>query len=140
MTADSADARPAHLQPRLLLAVGVGGAAGTAARMAVAAAIPSAELPLATLLVNLAGAFALGALLAALPRRGSDTGSRRTIRLLLGTGFLGGFTTYSQLALDTVTLLANGAAVTAGIYLALTLALGIGAAAVGAASTMRRQR
>ncbi len=37
----------------------------------------------------------LGALLESLARRGPDEGRRRAIRLLVGTGGLGGFTTYS---------------------------------------------
>lgn len=131
--------RPAYLQPRLIGVVALGGTVGTAARMAVAAITPAADLPLATLTVNVTGAFALGALLAALAAGGPDTGHRRTARLLLGAGFLGGFTTYSQLALDIVRLAAGGAAGAAWLYGGLTLTLGIGAAAAGAALVGRRR-
>ena len=101
--------RPLHLRPTLLGVVWVGGAAGTASRYLVGLAVPRVlGVPVATLLVNLVGAFALGLLLEALVRRGADDGRRRLLRLLLGTGFLGGFTTYSALAVDTVLLLRSG--------------------------------
>ena len=84
---------PSALPTRSLALVGAGGAAGTALRYATTLAVEDAGgLPLATLLVNLAGAFALGVLVAA-------AASAET-RLLLGTGLLGGFTTYSALAVE----------------------------------------
>ncbi|MCU1437844.1 MAG: CrcB family protein [Naasia sp.] len=131
MTARQSPPRAAHLDPVLLAAVAVGGAAGTAARMGITNAIPVWDLPFATLLVNVTGAFALGLLLAALGGSSSDTGPRRASRLLLGSGFLGGFTTYSQLALDAANLLFDGRGGLALLYAAATLALGIGAAAAG---------
>ncbi len=87
----------------LLLTVFVGGLVGTPARYAVALALPTRTggWPAGTLLVNLLGAFCLGALLEGLARRGPDTGRRRLLRLGLGTGFLGAFTTYSTLAVET---------------------------------------
>lgn len=99
-----------------------GGGAGALARFGVEHAVPAPPgWPLATLVVNLSGAWALGALLEALHRSGPDTGTRRTVRLLVGTGFLGAFTTYSALALDVTRLMAfaNTAGVTA--YLAVSL-------------------
>lgn len=52
---------------------------------------------LRALILNVIGAFALGALNGALAHRAESAGVRR-IRLLLGTGVLGGFTTYSAFA------------------------------------------
>jgi CrcB protein len=65
-------------------------------------------LPLTVGVINVGGAFLLGALLATLGRRGPDVGRRRTLRLTFGTGVLGGFTTYSALAADTAGLLTSG--------------------------------
>ena len=65
------------------------------------------------------GAFALGVLLEWLAVHGSDVSHRRAERLLLGTGFLGGFTTYSALAVESEGLLRDGR-----VGLAATYALG----------------
>src|SRR5699024_11239433 len=59
------------------------------------------DLPVGTFLANISGAFLLGLLVESLSRRGADHGRRRDLRLLLGTGLLGGYTTYSALANDT---------------------------------------
>src|SRR5690606_917565 len=60
----------------------VGGAVGTLARYLVTMAVPAWNgLPLPTFVVNVTGAFLLGALLVALARRGPDTGWRRAMRL-----------------------------------------------------------
>ena len=75
-------------------------------------------------MVNLFGAFLLGVLLEALVLRGDDSGVRRRLRLMLGTGLLGGFTTYSTFALGTASLLRDGAAVTAVTYAAVTVVVG----------------
>ena len=93
----------------MLAVVLVGGAVGTAAREGLSLAIPTVGgLPLAILLIDVVGSFLLGVLLEALTRRGADVGRRRTARLLLGTGFCGGFTTYSALAVGAAELLRAG--------------------------------
>jgi CrcB protein len=101
-------ARPIHLSWRYLAIVFAGGAVGTAAREGLALVIPNVDgIPLAIVLINIVGAFLLGVLLEALSRGGPDEGRRRGIRLLIGTGFLGGFTTYSTLAVGTIQLAAE---------------------------------
>ena len=121
-----------HLRPRSLGLVGLGGAVGTAGRYAVTARVPLLQaVPVGTLLVNVVGAFLLGLLLERLLRTGADVGRRLDLRLLLGTGVLGGFTTYSSLALDAVTLLADGRVGRAAGYLLATLLLGGLASLVG---------
>lgn len=117
--------------------VAVGGAAGTLARHGVAEALdPDRLFPLATFLVNVTGSFALGALLAVLLVRDHRARANR-LRLLLGTGLLGGYTTYSALAVETDTLLrgdhvALGLAYAAGSVLAGLVAAFAGVAAARA--------
>ncbi|MCU1474674.1 CrcB family protein [Amnibacterium sp.] len=89
-----------------VLAVFAGGTVGTALRALVGLLVPPlGAVPVSTIGINVVGAFALGTLLAALAGRGPDAGRRRRTRLLLGTGVLGGFTTFSALAVDTAVLL-----------------------------------
>jgi len=131
---------PPHLRPGALVLVFAGGSAGTGARALLAEAVPSVGgLPVAILGINIVGAFALGFLLDALARRGPDTGARR-LRLLLGTGLLGGFTTYSALSLDTAGLLADGHALRATAYGLGSVVGGLLAAGAGAACAMRSRR
>ena len=118
----------------VLALVFAGGAAGTLCRWAVGEALPArGGWPLPTLLINLAGAFALGVLLESLARRGPDAGARRLVRLGVGTGFLGGFTTYSAFALDGARLLLDGRAAEAAGYLAATVLGGAAATLAGVA-------
>ena len=134
--------RPVHLRPVSLLVVAVGGACGTAARETLTLVIPGlGRLPLPIFMINVTGAFLLGSLLEALARRGPDHGRRRNLRLLLGTGFLGGYTTYSTLANDTAQLIAGGHAGTGVFYALATFVVGGLATWVGvtaAASYHRR--
>ncbi|SDR76370.1 CrcB protein [Friedmanniella luteola] len=121
-----------HLRPRSVGLVFVGGAAGTAVRALAAAAVPPRSgVPVTVLVVNVVGAFLLGLLLQRLQHAGRDDGRRRDLRLLLGTGVLGGFTTYSALAVDTAGLAADGRAGAAALYGGGTLVLGLAAALLG---------
>ncbi|WP_337007351.1 MULTISPECIES: fluoride efflux transporter FluC [unclassified Microbacterium] len=105
------DPRPVHLRLSALAVVFAGGTVGVAAREALTLVFPAGGgIPWAIFAINLSGAFLLGVLLDALARRGPDHGRRRTLRLLLGTGFIGGYTTYSALATDTALLIDGGSA------------------------------
>ena len=122
-------ALPVHLRPAYLLLVLVGGTVGTAAREALSLTFPPLDgIPYAIFGINITGAFVLGLLLEALVRRGPDHGGRRTARLMLGTGVLGGFTTYSALATDAAHLIGNGGA-------GFGIAYGLATVIVGAAAT-----
>lgn len=119
--------RPVHLSWSNVGWVALGGAAGTGLRYLVTALAPSwAGVPVATLGINVVGAFLLGVLLELLAERSIDTGRSHRIRLGVGTGGLGGFTTYSALSTDTVTLAATHPGQAAGYAVATVL---IGAAA-----------
>lgn len=104
--------RPLHLRASSLALVFAGGTVGVAAREALVLAFPAVEgeVPWAIFGINLSGAFLLGILLDALVRSGPDHGGRRVLRLLLGTGLVGGYTTYSALATDAANLVGHGSA------------------------------
>ena len=117
--------RPPHLRGRYLALVAAGGAVGTAARAAITLVVePVGGFPVAIFGINVVGAFVLGALLQALALRGPDTGGRRTVRLLVGTGVLGGFTTYSALSADSAQLLTDGGLGLALVYGLTTVVVG----------------
>jgi len=123
--------RPVHLRWRYIVLVFLGGSIGTAARYLLSTLIPSWHaIPLPTIVVNVVGAFALGLLLESLLRRGPDEGARRDLRLMAGTGFLGGFTTYSTFAVESDALIGAGLG-TFLLYAAGTLIVGAAASAAG---------
>lgn len=109
--------------------VAAGGAVGTGLRYLITVSMPKwTGISLATFGINVVGAFLLGVLLEMLAHRGPDAGRSRRIRLGLGTGGLGGFTTYSALATDTVTL---------GItHPGLAIAYALATVTIGAAASM----
>lgn len=123
----------ASQRPGLLIAnagfVALGGAVGTLARFLLDGFIGDSAVggvsgvPLGIFTINVVGAFLLGLLLEGL---GPSERWRRT-RLLLGTGALGGFTTYSSLAVGT-SVLAGGPSsasiVVAAGYALATLVVG----------------
>lgn len=124
---------PHHLHPGLILVVAVGGVLGTAGRYGLAALLPAQHgLPVGTAVENVVGAFALGVLLELLARRTPESRGRRVLRLGLGTGMLGGFTTYSALALETWDLLGDQPVLALGYSLGSVL-LGLIACFVGVA-------
>lgn len=128
-------ARPARLttvpdrSPPLAAAtalVAAGGAVGAALRSLAPGVDDLASLPWPTLAVNIGGAFALGLLLGRL-RSAGDPG---WVKPLLGTGVLGGFTTFSTFAVQTAERLPGDAGV-AGAYAVLTVVGAVAAAAAG---------
>ncbi len=115
------------------LLIVVGGMVGTALRAALAATFPAQPggWPWATFVINISGAFALGLLLEALSRRGPDGGVRQYLRLGVGTGVLGGYTTYSTFAVESVRLLGGGALLVGFGYALASVLLGLAAALGG---------
>lgn len=133
-------ARPTHLSAGNIALVAGGGAVGTALRYVVTVLVPpAAGLPVAIFTVNVVGAFVLGVLLELLAEWGPDVGWSRRLRLGIGTGVLGGFTTYSSLAADSVTVgLAHpGLAIGYGVG---TVVIGGAAAWLGIAVSRHRLR
>lgn len=126
--------RPPYRQWRYLGLVATGGTVGTGLREGISLLVPDlGALPIATFAINLFGAFMLGLLLDVLVRSGPDVGRRRGIRLLVGTGVLGGFTTYSALASATGVLLTAGEWWVAAGYALGTVLLGTAASVAGIA-------
>jgi len=108
------------------LFVGLGGFAGTVCRY-LAGRIPvetGGAFPIQTLLINILGAFVLGAI-SALAAKNPDLPPR--LVLMLRVGVCGGFTTFSTFAFESSALLAGGRATAAALYMAASLILGIGA-------------
>lgn len=116
--------------PSLLLLIVAGASVGTALRSwleAVFAPAPGAW-PWVTFWINLVGSFALGVLLEALAATGPDQGWRRRVRLGVGTGMLGGFTTYSTFSLEVVALIRGGSGWLGAAYALLSVSVGIAVA------------
>ncbi len=115
-----------------LLAVFIGGGAGASCRYGagrVVGAYYRGAFPLGTFLINGAGCFALGLVYSLLAAARHDTTFPAA---LLETGFLGGYTTFSTYALETVLLHRDGRPRLAVLNLVGSVALGLLAAAAGA--------
>lgn len=109
-----------------LLWVCLAGAAGAGTRYLIGlwtAQRFGAAFPVGTLLVNLAGCFALAAVMHA----GATLLWTPTLRTAITVGFLGGLTTYSSFNYETTRLAQEGAAGLAALNLALTVAGGMAA-------------
>ena len=109
-----------------VLLVAAGGAAGALARAGVGVLLPHepGSWGWGTLLVNAVGAALLLALLA---RRPGDR-----VRLALGTGVLGGFTTFSGFAVGAVQLADAGRGAAAAAYVLVSVVTLLGAGLLGA--------
>ena len=96
----------------VFLGAGLGGAARYGLNVIVTRMMGTG-FPFGILLVNLVGCFMMGILAGWFALRGEPGTS---MRLYLMTGVLGGFTTFSAFALDTVTLWERGAPGPAALY------------------------
>ena len=117
-----------------ILLVGLGGAFGSIARYLVGsatmrwtAAHNAVGFPWGTLLVNILGCAAIGVLAVLIERL---TSLNAELRLLLITGFLGGFTTFSSFGLDTWYLMRKGEWLYASAYVSASVGFGILAVAL----------
>jgi CrcB protein len=115
----------------LLASVALGGVVGSLGRYAVGTALPHqpGAFPWATFAVNVTGAFAMGLLVAYLVDR---PGVHRLARPFVGVGVLGGWTTFSALAVDAVQLGSAGQEQVALVYLTATFLVGTLAIMAGA--------
>ena len=118
------------------LNVALGGAVGSvlrfhAGRYLTHLAGPENAFPWGTLGVNIFGSLLMGALVGWLARGTAAEQSAESIRLLIGVGLLGGFTTFSAFSAELVTMLHRGQAMLAIGYAAASLAAGMAAIILG---------
>jgi fluoride exporter len=85
------------------------------------------SFPWPTIVANAIGSAALGAASAAV----SAGAAEPWVGLVVATGFAGGLTTFSSLAVDAVVLWRDGRRRDAAVYLAVTLVVGVAAAGLG---------
>jgi CrcB protein len=113
------------LPPALLVFLGAG--LGGVLRFWVSESIspPANGFPIATLLINALGCLAIGALIGAMPTMSNLT------RLVIVAGLLGGFTTFSAFARETVDLWHAGRLSTAAVYVLASNVLSIALATTG---------
>ncbi len=117
--------------------VAAGGAVGSVARYLVgvwSVRVLGLAFPWGTLIVNLVGSFAIGLLAELIARRFNAS---MELRLLLVTGFLGGFTTFSAFSLDTIALYERGQVTTAAVYVLASVVLSLAATFAGMAAIRR---
>jgi CrcB protein len=106
--------------------VGIGGAVGSVLRYLVGLWLGDARFPWGTLSVNIVGSFALGLLFALAPGRwpvAATTG--------ISVGLIGGFTTFSTFAWETLATAQGGDHGRAGLYLLVSVVGGLVAALIG---------
>ncbi|MBX4924759.1 fluoride efflux transporter CrcB [Rhizobium binae] len=115
------------------LLVALGGAIGSVLRYYVgqwALRLVGPAFPWGTLAVNVVGCFVIGVFAELIARKFNAS---LELRLLLITGFLGGFTTFSAFSLDAIYLFERGEAVAGGIYIAASVGLSMAAVIAGLA-------
>jgi CrcB protein len=116
-----------------LAAIFIGGALGTIARYLLEAHHPIAPggFPWVTLLVNLTGSLAIGLLIPLTERAARRFALLRPLALI---GFLGGWTTYSTLAVEATLLAKQGDVASCLAYLVATVAGGLALVVLGHAA------
>ena len=108
--------------------VAAGGGIGAALRYVVFLLVRNQSLPYATLMINIAGSFLLGIIMAlSLKNENFSEGAK----LFLATGICGGFTTFSTFSFENLSLLQQGKYNLAFIYITVSALGGIAAAWLG---------
>lgn len=135
------DAASASGAPGLLalLAVAVGGAMGTLSRYGISRMLPTvaASIPWSIFLVNVSGSLALGFVLQLVIERWP---TNDYIRPFVAVGFIGAFTTFSTVMVDTDLLVRDGNAGTAAAYVIGSVIAGLVAVFTGIAIASRLRR
>jgi fluoride exporter len=116
----------------MVLLVALAGASGAVARYVVHSLVQSRVrglFPLGTVVINLSGSLVLGFLAGLVIYHGMDP----DVRTIVGTGFLGGYTTFSSYSYETLGLVEDGAPVAALGNAIGSVVAGLAAAAAGLA-------
>ena len=111
----------------------LGGGLGAAARYLLSLALAHPRFPYVIVGINLAGSLLLGVLLGAASHREVNP----VLVIALGSGLLGGFTTFSTFSVEAADLLRGGRPLAAAAYVLISTAGGVLAAAIGYAATSR---
>jgi CrcB protein len=112
--------------------VGAGSCVGGVARFAFArwvGGVVEGRFPLGTFIINVSGSFVLGLLVGLLAQRAVPNAD--ALKLAIGVGFCGGFTTFSTFEFETSALLEDGAWLTAASNVMLSLFAGLLAVRLG---------
>jgi CrcB protein len=120
-----------NFSPAMLLAVAVGGAAGSVGRFVAMSMIGhwfGAAFSYGTLAVNVIGSLVMGVLVEGWALAWSPTPE---LRALLAVGVLGGFTTFSTFSLDVAVLMQRGELGVAALYMVVSIVLSVGALFAG---------
>ena len=113
--------------------VATGGAAGSVCRYLVgqwSLRLFGPAFPWGTLIVNVAGSFAIGLVVELIARR---LNASTEMRLLIVTGFLGGFTTFSAFSLDAISLVERSTTLVGVTYIVASVTLSLAAVFAGLA-------
>jgi len=113
-----------------ILLVGVAGAVGAVSRYLLGRFVAervNAQFPLGTLIINVAGAFLIGLLFALAGQKVISTSEQ----VILATGFLGGYTTFSTMSWEGIQLVRGGSTTNGMLYLSGSVALGLVCATLG---------
>ena len=112
-----------------LLWIGLAGATGAIMRVAISQiGFDKSGFPFSTLTVNIIGTFLLCLIIAGACRKLS---AHKDLQDIVTTGFLGSFTTFSALSIETVLLMENNQFIHAGLYVICSILGGLSAGALG---------
>ena len=116
-----------------LLAVGGAGFVGALARWGVGLWFGRwmMAFPLGTLVINITGSFFLGWFVTFIDRHGGDGDHGMLLKLAIGTGFVGAYTTFSTYMYESNALMEKGAFYLAGVNIIGSIVLGLAAVYLG---------
>jgi len=116
---------------RTLLLIGLGGFLGSISRFLIALSINrifQSVLPIGTLVVNIVGCLFIGIIYSLAEQKNIMSPE---LRVFLGVGFCGGFTTYSSFAFEKFSLIKSGDFLMLSIYIGASVFLGLIAVYIG---------
>jgi CrcB protein len=111
---------------RIVLLIGLGSFIGGISRYLLSQVIQlkvASAFPYGTLIVNIIGCFLIGIVYGLFER----SGITNEWRLILATGLIGGFTTFSAFSLESLKLIRDGQAGSALIYILCSVVIGLAA-------------